>query len=213
MAIKKIVKIWDDEKILEENINFLKTKTKPVTFPASDYIKNIIQDLIDTYQKISCAGIAANQIGYEYQIFIGMKTLDDETESEEIEKLEAAQTPILKNPYADNYEIYINPQIDKCDKKSIKLDEEGCLSIPGLMVERDRYDKIKVRYYNIEGNVVKTKLTGFLSKLFQHELDHLNGNLMIDDLSTIEKLYPAEPTEKNAKLYGELFSQYQKFEN
>ena len=36
---------------------------------------------------------------------------------------------------------------------------------------------------------------------------------MIDDLSTIEKLYPAEPTEKNAKLYGELFSQYQKFEN
>ena len=81
------------------------------------------------------------------------------------------------------------------------------------MVERDRYDKIKVRYYNIDGNVVKTKLTGFLSKLFQHELDHLNGNLMIDDLSTIEKLYPTEPTEKNAKLYSELFSQYQKFDN
>ena len=81
------------------------------------------------------------------------------------------------------------------------------------MVERDRYDKIKVRYYNIDGNVVKAKLTGLLSKLFQHELDHLNGNLMIDDLSTIEKLYPAEPTEKNAKLYGELFSQYQKFDN
>ena len=213
MAIKKIVKILDDGKISNSNIEFLKLKTKKVTFPLSPFINQIIQDLIDTYETIACAGIAANQIGYEYQIFIGMKTLDDETESEEIEKLEAAQTPILKNPYADNYEIYINPQIDKCDKKSIKLDEEGCLSIPGLMVERDRYDKIKVRYYNIEGNVVKTKLTGFLSKLFQHELDHLNGNLMIDDLSTIEKLYPAEPTEKNAKLYGELFSQYQKFEN
>ena len=213
MAIKKIVKILDDGKISNSNIEFLKLKTKKVTFPLSPFINQIIQDLIDTYETIACAGIAANQIGYEYQIFIGMKTLDDETESEEIEKLEAAQTPILKNPYADNYEIYINPQIDKCDKKSIKLDEEGCLSIPGLMVERDRYDKIKVRYYNIEGNVVKTKLTGFLSKLFQHELDHLNGNLMIDDLSTIEKLYPAEPTEKNAKLYGELFSQYQKFDN
>ena len=46
MAIKKIVKIWDDEKILKENINFLKTKTKPVTFPASDYIKNIIRRYI-----------------------------------------------------------------------------------------------------------------------------------------------------------------------
>lgn len=212
MAIKNIVKIWDDEKILKENINFLKTKTKPVTFPASDYIKSIVQDLIDTYQKITCAGIAANQIGYDYQIFIGMKTLNDESESEEIEKMEASKTPILKNPYANNFEIYINPRIDSFDKKSIKLDEEGCLSVPGLMVERDRYDKIKVRYYNIDGNVIKTKLTGFLSKLFQHELDHLNGNLMIDDLSAIEKLYPAVPNEKNAKLYGELFSKYQKFD-
>ena len=213
MAIKDIVKIWDDEKIIKENVTFLKKETKQVTFPASDYIKNIIKDLIDTYQKITCAGIAANQIGYDYQIFIGMKTIEDESKSEEIEKLEASETPTLKNPYADNYEIYINPQIDKCDKKSIKLDEEGCLSIPGLMVERDRYDKIKVRYYNTDGKAIKTKLSGFLAKLFQHELDHLNGNLMIDDLSTIEKLYPADPTEKNAKLYGELFSQYQKFDN
>ena len=91
MAIKNIVKIWDDRKILEENINFLKTKTKPVTFPASDYIKNIIQDLIDTYQKISCVGIAANQIGYEYQIFIGMKEIKTEKEAEEIEKKEALE--------------------------------------------------------------------------------------------------------------------------
>ncbi len=210
MAIKDIVKIWDDEKIIKENVTFLKKETKQVTFPASDYIKNIIKDLIDTYQKITCAGIAANQIGYDYQIFIGMKRIEDESKSEEIEKLEASEKPILKNPYADNYEIYINPQIDQCDKKSIKLDEEGCLSIPGLMVERDRYDKIKVRYYNTDGKVIKTKLSGFLAKLFQHELDHLNGKLMVDDLSAIEKLYPTNPTEKNAKKFGKLFSDYQK---
>ncbi len=210
MAIKNIVKIWDDERILKENINFLKTKTKPVTFPASNYIKNIIQDLIDTYQKISCAGIAANQIGYEYQIFIGMKTLEDESESEEIEKMEAANPSNGKNPYGDNYEIYINPQIDKVDKQSIQLDEEGCLSIPGLMVGRERYDKIKIRYYNIDGKVIRTSMTGFLSKLFQHELDHLNGNLMLDDLSKIENLYPLESSKENAEKYGNLFSQYQK---
>ena len=46
MAIKKIVTIWDDNKILKENINFLQTKTKAVTFPASDFIKNIIQDRV-----------------------------------------------------------------------------------------------------------------------------------------------------------------------
>ena len=44
MAIKNIVKIWDGEEIIDDNIKFLKLKTKNVTFPASDFIKNIIQD-------------------------------------------------------------------------------------------------------------------------------------------------------------------------
>ena len=210
MAIKNIVKIWDEGKTIDNNIKFLKLKTKTVTFPASDFIKNIIQDLIDTYKTITCAGIAANQIGYDYQIFIGMKELETEEEAEEIEKKEAELSSSLSNPYADNYEIYINPQIDKSDNKSIQLDEEGCLSIPGLMVARERYDKIKVRYYDINGKVNKITLDGFLSKLFQHELDHLNGQLMIDDIKKIEKLYPVEPSEEASKLYGALYSEYQK---
>ena len=86
MAIKKIVKIWDEGKISNSNIEFLKLKTKKVTFPLSPFINQIIQDLIDTYETIACAGIAANQIGYEYQIFIGMKEIKTEKEAEEIEK-------------------------------------------------------------------------------------------------------------------------------
>ncbi len=210
MAIKNIVKIWDGKNLSEENVNFLKLKTKKVTFPASDFIKDIIQDLIDTYKEISCAGIAANQIGYDYQIFIGMKTIEDENEAEEIEKKEAELSSASGNPYADNYEIYINPQIDKVDSQSIQLDEEGCLSIPGLMVGRERYDKIKIRYYDVNGAVHKCTFSGFLSKLFQHELDHLNGELMIDNLEKIENLYPVEANEENAKLYGNLYSAYQK---
>ena len=210
MAIKNIVKIWDGENLSEENVKFLKLKTKKVTFPASDFIKTIIQDLINTYQEISCAGIAANQIGYDYQIFIGMKTIEDEGEAEEIDKKEAELSSASGNPYAENYEIYINPQIDKVDNQSIQLDEEGCLSIPGLMVGRERYDKIKIRYYDINGAVHKCTFSGFLSKLFQHELDHLNGELMIDALDKIENLYPLEANEENAKLYGNLYSAYQK---
>ena len=151
MAIKNIVTIWDDNKILKENINFLQTKTKTVTFPASDFIKTIVEDLIDTYQVINSAGIAANQIGYEYQILIGMKELTDIEDIKDIEKAEAGLTSVEGNPHGDNYEIYINPQIDKFDKNSINQDEEGCLSIPGLLVDRERYDIIKIRYYNIDG--------------------------------------------------------------
>ena len=210
MAIKNIVKIWDGENLSEENVKFLKLKTKKVTFPASDFIKTIITDLIDTYKQITCAGIAANQIGYDYQIFIGMKTIEDENEAEEIEKKEAELSSASGNPYSENYEIYINPQIDKVDNQSIQLDEEGCLSIPGLMVGRERYDKIKIRYYDVNGAVHKCTFSGFLSKLFQHELDHLNGELMIDNLEKIENLYPLEANEENAKLYGSLYSAYQK---
>ena len=210
MAIKKIVKIWDEEKILVENIKFLKLKTKKVTFPASQFIHDIINDLLDTYKTITCAGIAANQIGYDYQIFIGMKEIKKEEEAEEIEKKEAELSSAIGNPYADNYEIYINPQIDKTDNKFIKTDEEGCLSIPGLMVERERFDKIKIRYYDINGKKNKKTLTGFLSKLFQHELDHLNGMLMFDNSQKIKNLYPLEGEEQKTKLYSSLYSQYQK---
>ena len=210
MAIKNIVKIWDEGEISEKNIKFLQSKTKEVTFPASPFINEIIKDLIDTYEVISCAGIAANQIGYDYQIFIGMKKIIDESESQKIEKMESSSSITTENPYKDNYEIYINPKIDKIDKKSIKIDEEGCLSIPGLLVGRERYDKIKVRYYDINGKKHKMKLSGFLSKLFQHELDHLNGILMIDNIEKIENLYPLEASEENAKLYGSLYTKYRK---
>ena len=210
MAIKNIVKIWDKGEISEKNIKFLQSQTKEVTFPASTFINEIIKDLIDTYEVISCAGIAANQIGYDYQIFIGMKKIIDESESQKIEKMESSSSITTENPYKDNYEIYINPKIDKIDNKSIKIDEEGCLSIPGLLVGRERYDKIKVRYYDINGKKNKMKLSGFLSKLFQHELDHLNGILMIDNIEKIENLYPLEASEENAKLYGSLYTKYRK---
>ena len=208
MAIKKIGKIWDDGKISNSNIEFLKLKTKKVTFPLSPFINQIIQDLIDTYETIACAGIAANQIGYEYQIFIGMKELINIEDAKDIEKAEANLTELNGNPHADNYEIYINPQIDKIDRNSINQDEEGCLSIPGLLVDRERYDIIKVRYYNINGKVKKTTLTGFLSKLFQHELDHLNGILMIDDFNKLSNLYPIDETEQNVEKYQTLYSAY-----
>ena len=210
MKNKKIVAIWDENKILKENIKFLQTKTKTVTFPASDFIKNIVQDLIDAYKVINCAGIAANQIGYEYQIFIGMKELINIEDAKDIEKAEANLTELNGNPHADNYEIYINPQIDKIDRNSINQDEEGCLSIPGLLVDRERYDIIKVRYYNINGKVKKTTLTGFLSKLFQHELDHLNGILMIDDFNKLSNLYPIDETDQNVEKYQTLYSAYNK---
>ena len=182
MSVKKILRVWDENGLIEKNINFLKQPTKNIYFPITESTESIIQDLIDTYQKVPCAGIAANQIGYNKSIFIGMKEIDETVDTEEIENNEAVSEHCEKdhNDNADNYDIYINPQIDHLNDKSIQSETEGCLSIPLLTLQVNRYDKIRIRYYNTDGEAVKKSLSGFLSKLFQHELDHLNGILMIN---------------------------------
>ena len=125
--------------------------------------------------------IAANQLGYDRSIFIGMEYDDrpEETkdDSEDLDDIE-------RDP--NNYEIYINPQIDKTYTESLQTGDEGCLSIPNLTLEIERYDKIKVRYYNLNGEAVKKPLDKFISRLYQHELDHLNGKLMIEDKNKIK---------------------------
>ena len=181
MAIKKIVKVWDNSELISDNISFLGMKTKNVFFPLTESSNEIIGNLIDTYQKIPCAGVAANQIGYDKSIFIGLAKLEEDVDVEELEKKEANSNKeqLDKNEYADNYEIYINPQIDKTDASSVQEEIEGCLSIPSISLRIKRFDKIKVRYYNQQGRAIKKTLRGFMSKLFQHELDHLNGKLMV----------------------------------
>ena len=177
MAVKVLVKVWDEDKLIKKNIDFLRVPTIPVQFPISPHIEQIIEDLIDTYKAMPCAGIAANQIGYNKSIFIGMKH-DRENPATE----DASKNIDDIEPDPDNYYIYINPKIDKVDENSTQMGEEGCLSIPNIILNLERYDKIKIRYYNIDGRVLPKPpkpLTGFLSRLFQHELDHLKGKLML----------------------------------
>ena len=213
MAIKKLVEVWDGKNIIENNINFLKQKTKEIHLPINDTNKEILKDLLDTYKKVPCAGIAANQIGYNKRIFIGMKNDEPDTE-EQYKELRKDEPKIekkeLTNPNADNYEFYINPQIDQTYKKSIQEEEEGCLSIPEIRLVAERYDKIKVRYYDINGKKIKKTLKGFLSRLFQHELDHLDGKLMVEN-SKIKKVYRISDNENINSLYSNLVDELSKF--
>ena len=195
MAIKKLIEVWDGENLLKNNIKFLKRTTKEVHLPLSENNKNILDNLLDTFKTVPCVGVAANQIGYDKRIFIGLKHDDYHDNEDEDEEKE-----IIGNPNADNYEFYINPQIDYCTKKSIQEGEEGCLSIPEVLIIAERFDKIKIRYYNQEGKKIKKTLTGFISRLFQHELDHLNGVLMVEN-TKIKKVYRISENEKLDFLY------------
>ena len=199
MAVKKLVEVWDGKNLIENNILFLKRKTKDVLFPLSKENKRVLDDLLDTYETIPCAGIAANQIGYSKKIFVGLKY----DEYEDSQNSKENQDKIIGNPNADNFEFYINPRIEYSSKKSLQEGEEGCLSIPEIRLIAERFDKIKVIYFDKKGNKIKKPLSGFMSRLFQHELDHLNGVLMVEN-NKIIKVFRISENEKLDSLYLEL---------
>ena len=199
MPIKKLIEVWDGSTLIKDNIIFLKQKTKEVQNSKSPSLEQIKKDLLDTYQATPCSGVAANQIGYTQRMFIGLKHDDDEKKETEGE-----------NPNANNFEFYINPQIDSCSKKSIQEGEEGCLSIPEIRLVAERFDKIKVRYFNGDGEKVKKPLSGFISILFQHELDHLDGKLMFEN-KKIKRVYRISDNTNIDALYSKLMQELSTF--
>ncbi|MCG7584833.1 peptide deformylase, partial [Photobacterium sp. OFAV2-7] len=75
--------------------------------------------------------------------------------------------------------LMLNPELIWSSKETEK-DWEGCLSIPGMRAKVSRHKKIEVRYTTIDGHEVKSHLEGFIARIFQHELDHLNGIVFLD---------------------------------
>jgi peptide deformylase len=116
----------------------------------------LVDDMFDTlYTSDSGIGLAAPQIGVQKQIFVW--DMDDE--------------PM----------VILNPEIVESSGEWVH--EEGCLSIPGLYVEVVRPKEVLMRGVGIDGNIVEIEADELAARLFQHELDHLNGVLMFDRLS------------------------------
>lgn len=82
--------------------------------------------------------------------------------------------------------VLINPRITK--KKGREFDEEGCLSFPGIHADVERWIDITVTYQDLDGKEQTMKATDLLSRIVQHELDHLDGVLFVDRLTAADKL-------------------------
>lgn len=79
------------------------------------------------------------------------------------------------------FQVFINPEITKYEGK-IEEDFEGCLSVSDVYGKVPRYEKVRVKALNIEGQPVRLTAEGFLARVFQHEIDHTNGILFIDHI-------------------------------
>jgi peptide deformylase len=92
---------------------------------------------------------------------------------------------VVRNNFDDKndhrFNVFINPEITKFEGE-IEEDYEGCLSVLDIYGKVPRYSKVRVRALDENGNVIRVKANGFLSRVLQHEIDHLNGKLFIDHI-------------------------------
>lgn len=117
-------------------------------FDGDTDVKQLSEDMIEMMQKAGAAGLAANQLGLEHRVFVLNTTPD----------------PL----------VCFNPKIVHYSEK-FAVQEEGCLTFPGLFVKIRRPQWVRVRFQDVDGNMQTETLNGLVARAFQHELDHLDG--------------------------------------
>ncbi len=162
-------------KIIQLGNLLLRSQAQPVENFTDQKLQQLIDSLIETATAANGVGIAAPQVSQSYRLFI------------------IASRPSSRYPHAPTMKpkAMINPKIiAHSDEKS--KDWEGCLSVPGLRGQVPRYRTIKVEYCNRDGQLQQEVLTDFVARIFQHELDHLNGLVFLDRLESEEDLFTEE---------------------
>jgi len=128
-----------------------------------DEMVTLCNDMVETMRLAQGAGLAANQVGVSIRLIV----LDPRTKKND--------KPI----------ILINPVIT--EQNSEEITEEGCLSLPKFYEYVKRAKRVFVTGINIKGEPFEMECDGFMARAVQHELDHLNGVLLIDHLSPVKK--------------------------
>lgn len=152
MAILRVTKYGED---------ILRQKLKPVDYNAiAPILPKLLKDMEETCIAVKGVGLAANQVGLDYRLALILIPTSDE-----------------ENAPLKRY-VIINPEI--LSMRGSKLEEEGCLSLPGLWAEVTRATDVTIKYIDEKGEEQVKRARGLLAKAFQHEVDHLDGKLFVD---------------------------------
>ena len=142
----------------------LRRKARTVT-KVDKNLQTLIDDMVETMREAPGVGLAAPQIGLSERLIV----IEYYERPEDEEKEDAP-----KRVWA-----VLNPEIVKASEETL-MGVEGCLSIPGLVGEVERPASVQVKGLTRHGKPVKIKAEGWLARIFQHEIDHLNGILFPD---------------------------------
>jgi len=150
----------------------LREKARKVPRVNSSVVR-LLDDLAETMYAASGAGLAANQIGV------------------------ALRAIVVKGDDSQHYAL-VNPELVRGDGSQVGY--EACLSFPGWVGEVERYETVVVRGLNRRGKEIRVKASGFTARAFQHEIDHLDGVLFTDRLTSLDTLKEVEELEAEEDL-------------
>ena len=155
--------------------HFLRKKTADFEFQKNQKeVQELIRVMKEAMRKAHGIGLSANQIGLPHSVFI-------------------AEIP----DQAGGLKFYavFNPKIKKTSGEKADF-EEGCLSVPNIFGPVERPEKITISGFDKSGKPVNIKAWGLLARVFQHEIDHLNGKLFIDKAKSLRKYENVRKYEK-----------------
>jgi peptide deformylase len=158
----------------------LRRKAHPVT-KFDENLQTLIDDMIDTMRDAPGVGLAAPQVGVSERVIV--------VEYAEPEETEEGEEPKEVEP---KLYVMVNPEIVKSSPETV-VGVEGCLSIPALVGEVERAQEVRIKGLNRRGQPMKLKAEGWLARIFQHEIDHINGVVFTDRATQVWQ--PEEPVE------------------
>jgi peptide deformylase len=159
MGIRKIITLPDP---------VLRKKARKITGFGPE-LQTLIDDMVETMREAPGVGLAAPQIGVSSRLIV--VEFGDEEDEEAPKKL---------------YTV-INPEIVRASSETVPA-VEGCLSIPEMVGNVERFESVTIRGLNRRGQPVKIKANGWLARIFQHEIDHLEGILFVDRTDEVWKV-------------------------
>ena len=159
----------------------LRQRSTPVE-RIDDTLRKLMDDMLETMYAAPGVGLAAVQVGVPKRIIV-LDVSDEEKEG---------RHPICM----------VNPEIVELGRE-MRLHEEGCLSIPDVRVDIERPSTLTVRYLDRDGKPQELTAEGLLATAIQHEIDHLDGKLIIDFLSRLKRDIIVRKFKKQAKAEAE----------
>ena len=178
MSKDNVLTLWNDKGINEKDTSLLRKKSKEVPAPLNKESREIIKTLIDSFlARDDASGLAAPQIGITKRIVV-FRTKG------------FGEGGKVKSP--GDFEVLINPRITQSRGEKVTM-TEGCLSCPEIQVEISRFPEIKVRALNEKGEKISKRYLDYVARVVQHELDHLDGKLIVDYEGAI--YYPKQKQE------------------